>query len=129
MNFAFEVIRIVRKEEPDLMDAAMEEKVKTMLAEAIECEMTFSDDLLSLGVAGLSPASMREYLQFVADQRLTNLGMTPVYGSTNPFGFMGPQDVQELANFFERRQRLSGFRIGRHRPERRVLVAGRGLRR
>ena len=52
MNFAFEVIRIVRKEEPDLMDAAMEEKVKTMLAEAIECEMTFSDDLLSLGVAG-----------------------------------------------------------------------------
>ena len=54
MNFAFEVIRIVRKEEPDLMDAAMEEKVKTMLAEAIECEMTFSDDLLSLGVAGLS---------------------------------------------------------------------------
>ncbi|MEE2835805.1 MAG: ribonucleotide-diphosphate reductase subunit beta [Myxococcota bacterium] len=109
MNFAFEVIRIVRKEEPDLMDAAMEEKVKTMLAEAIECEMTFSDDLLSLGVAGLSPASMREYLQFVADQRLTNLGMTPVYGSTNPFGFMELQDVQELANFFERR--VSAYQV------------------
>ena len=109
MNFAFEVIRIVRKEEPDLMDAAMEEQIKIMLAEAIECEMTFTNDLLSLGVAGLSPTAMREYLQFVVDQRLSNLGMAPVYGSSNPFGFMELQDVQELANFFERR--VSAYQV------------------
>lgn len=109
MNFAFEVIRVVRKEEPDLMDAAMEEQVKEMLAEAIECEMTFTADLLKLGVAGLSQTDMREYLQFVVDQRLSNLGMTPVYGSANPFGFMELQDVQELANFFERR--VSAYQV------------------
>jgi ribonucleoside-diphosphate reductase beta chain len=109
MNFAFEVIRIVRKEEPDLMDAAMEEQVKEMLAEAIECEMTFTADLLKLGVAGLSQTDMREYLQFVVDQRLSNLGMMPVYGSSNPFGFMELQDVQELANFFERR--VSAYQV------------------
>jgi ribonucleoside-diphosphate reductase beta chain len=109
MNFAFETIRIIRKEEPELFDSAMEEQVKDMLAEAIDCEMNFAADLLKLGVAGLSQPNMREYLQFVADQRLANLGMEPVYGSSNPFGFMELQDVQELANFFERR--VSAYQV------------------
>ena len=87
----------------------MEEQVKDMLAEAIDCEMNFAADLLKHGVAGLSQPDMREYLQFVADQRLSNLGMDPVYGSSNPFGFMELQDVQELANFFERR--VSAYQV------------------
>ena len=46
---------------------------------------------------------MREYLQYVADQRLSRHGLPARYGSRNPFPFMALQDVQELANFFERR--------------------------
>lgn len=103
MNFAFEVVRTVRKEEPDLFDAEMEKQIVDMLGEAIECETQFAEDLLSGGVAGLSVADMRQYLQFIADQRLVILGLNKVYGSKNPFDFMDLQDVQELANFFERR--------------------------
>lgn len=103
MAFAFEVVQTVRKEEPGLFDEEMEREVVDMLKEAVECEMQFAEDLLSGGVAGLSQNDMRQYLEFVADQRLGNLGMQPYFGSKNPFSFMDLQDVQELSNFFERR--------------------------
>jgi ribonucleoside-diphosphate reductase beta chain len=81
-----------------------------MLREAVECEVAFAEDTLSLGVTGLSVASMREYLQYVADRRLEALHLQPVFGSRNPFDFMELQDVQELTNFFERR--VSAYQVG-----------------
>jgi len=110
MNFAFEVVRQVRKEEPDLFNHDLRQQILTMLQEAIDCEMQFAEDLLSEGVVGLSSKDMRVYLEFVADQRLSMLGMEPFYGSKNPFSFMDLQDVQELTNFFERR--VSAYQMG-----------------
>ncbi len=52
----------------------------------------------------------REYLQFVADQRLITLGLPKKWGSKNPFHFMELQDVQELTNFFERT--VSAYQVG-----------------
>ncbi|WP_422771295.1 ribonucleotide-diphosphate reductase subunit beta [Plantactinospora sp. WMMC1484] len=110
MAFAFDVVDAVRAEEPDLFDAEMEQQVRDMLAEAVECEVQFAADLLEQGVSGMSLADMREYLQYVADRRLAMLGIEPVYGSRNPFAFMELQDVQELSNFFERR--VSAYQVG-----------------
>ena len=62
----------------------------------------FADDVLSEGVAGLTRTEMRQYLQYVADQRMLKLKLPVIYGSRNPFAFMELQDVQELTNFFER---------------------------
>ena len=101
--FAYEVIATVRREEPKLFDANLKHKVAVMIQEAVECEMAFADDILSQGVAGLSFNDMPQYLQFISDRRLVALGIEPIYGSRNPFGFMELQDVQDLANFFERR--------------------------
>ena len=109
MNFALEVVKNVRNEEPDLFDVTMERRVVEMLDEAVECEMKFAEDILSGGVAGLSVVDMRQYLEFIADQRLAMLGLQKVYGAKNPFGFMDLQDVQELANFFERR--VSAYQV------------------
>ncbi len=110
MNFAFEIINIAREEQPELMDERMHQQIKEMLAEAIECEMAFAEDILGKGIAGLSPSDMREYLQFIADQRLVALGFPKKYRSKNPFPFMELQDMQELANFFERR--VSAYQMG-----------------
>jgi ribonucleoside-diphosphate reductase beta chain len=103
MEFAFEVIRIVREQEPELWDRELEEQIVQMLREAIDAETQFAEDLLSGGVAGLSIKDMRQYLGFVADCRLQRLGIAPVFHAKNPFAFMELQDVQELTNFFERR--------------------------
>jgi len=110
MNFAFEVIKKVRAEEPDLFDEDLKAKVVNMIEQAVECEMHFAEDVLSGGVAGLSISEMRQYLEFVADQRFQMLEMPIIYGAKNPFSFMDLQDVQELANFFERR--VSAYQVG-----------------
>jgi ribonucleoside-diphosphate reductase beta chain len=110
MAFAFDVVDTVRQEEPELFDAEMEQQVRDMLAEAVECEVQFAEDLLAQGVSGMSLGDMREYLQHVADRRLQVLGIAPMYGSKNPFAFMELQDVQELSNFFERR--VSAYQVG-----------------
>jgi ribonucleoside-diphosphate reductase beta chain len=110
MAFAFDVVATVRAQEPGLFDDEMARQVREMLAEAVECEAEFAADLLGQGVAGLSLADMRAYLEHVADRRLAQLGIVPLYGSRNPLAFMDLQDVQELSNFFERR--VSAYQVG-----------------
>src|SRR5215218_3881545 len=73
MNFALEVVEKVREEEPGLFDSDLTARVTAMIQEAVDCEMQFAEDILSGGVAGLSVADMRQYLEFVADQRLAML--------------------------------------------------------
>jgi ribonucleoside-diphosphate reductase beta chain len=109
MAFAFEVIETVRREDPHLFDAQWASEVTSMIEAAVECEMQFADDVLAGGVVGLTRSEMHEYLQYVADQRLTALGLPKRFHARNPFGFMELQDVQELTNFFERR--VSAYQV------------------
>lgn len=103
LEFAFEVVNVVRSQEPDLWDSQLEHDIVQMLHEAVDAEAQFAEDLLSGGVAGLSVRDMRQYLGYVADSRLERLGIAPAFHAKNPFSFMDLQDVQELTNFFERR--------------------------
>ena len=109
MAFAFAVLEAVRREEPHLFDAEWARQVRGMVQEAVECECEFAEDVLSGGVVGLTRAEMRQYLEYVADQRLVMLGLEPAFDARNPFPFMNLQDVQELTNFFERR--VSAYQV------------------
>ncbi|NUR83896.1 MAG: ribonucleotide-diphosphate reductase subunit beta [Nonomuraea sp.] len=108
MEFAFSVVDTVRAEEPELF-SSLEGQVVEMLEEAVEAELAFARDLCGDGMPGMSADQMRQYLEYVADQRLARLGFARRYGTANPFGFMELQDVQELANFFERR--VSAYQV------------------
>jgi len=109
MEFALAVVRQAREEYPHLFDDRMEADVTQMIQEAVDCETQFAEDLLEGGVAGLTAAEVRQYLEYVADQRLTNLGLSTYFGTRNPLTFMELQDVQELSNFFERR--VSAYQV------------------
>jgi ribonucleoside-diphosphate reductase beta chain len=109
MAFAFDVVDTARQEEPDLFDDELQDQVRQMIAEAVDCETAFAEDLLGQGIAGMSVTDMRGYLEHVADRRLEHLGIAPLYGSPNPFAFMELQDLQELSNFFERR--VSAYQV------------------
>lgn len=108
--FAMEVIKTARSEEKGLFNEQMNEMIIQMIEDAIDCEMAFAKDILDHGIAGLNIKDMRQYLEFVADQRLEALHIAPRYHVKNPFPFMELQDVQELANFFERR--VSAYQMG-----------------
>jgi ribonucleoside-diphosphate reductase beta chain len=110
MAFAFDVVATIRREEPDLFDEAFAADVHAMMDDAIACETQFAEDLLGGGVAGLSVRDVRTYLEHCADQRLATLGLAKRYHAKNPFSFLELQDVQEVANFFERR--VSAYQVG-----------------
>jgi len=109
MAFAYEVLRTVRQEEPELFDSQWAAEVRTMIEEAVDCETAFAEDVLSEGVIGLTRIEMGQYIQYVADQRLLMLGLPARFGARNPFSFMELQDVQELTNFFERK--VSAYQV------------------
>ncbi len=109
MEFAFSVVDTVRAEEPELFDDDLGKQVTRMIEEAVAAELAFAQDLCREGLHGMSADQMRQYLEYVADQRLTRLGLPIRYGTANPFAFMELQDVQELANFFERR--VSAYQV------------------
>lgn len=108
--FAFNVIATARREEPGLWDDSLEADVVAMIREAVDCEAAFAEDVLSMGVVGLSLKDLRGYLEYVADRRLESLGIEPIYNARNPLAFMELQDVKELANFFERL--VSAYQVG-----------------
>jgi ribonucleoside-diphosphate reductase beta chain len=110
MAFAFAVIETVRQEEPELFDDDWARQVRAMIVEAVDCESEFAEDVLSGGVVGLTRREMRQYLEYVADQRFVMLGLPAQFNVRNPFPFMELQDVQELTNFFERR--VSAYQVG-----------------
>lgn len=100
---AMQAIAVIQKEYPQIFDAAMEARVEKMITEAVEVEMAFCEDALQMGISGISPVMMKEYLQYVADQRFVQLGYKKRFNTRNPFAFMVLQDVQPLTNFFEKR--------------------------
>jgi ribonucleoside-diphosphate reductase beta chain len=110
MNFALAVVETVRNEEPELFDDDLAAQITTMIDEAVEVEEQFARDILGQGVPGMSVADTRTYLEFVADQRLMQLGLPRRFNVKNPFGFMELQDVQELTNFFERT--VAAYQVG-----------------
>lgn len=110
IDFAFEVIKTARLEEPELFDERMQEMVRVMIDEAIECEIEFAQEILAHGLSGLSIKDMKTYLRFVGNSRLERLGIQPKEKVKNPFTFMELQDAQELTNFFERR--VSAYQVG-----------------
>jgi ribonucleoside-diphosphate reductase beta chain len=110
MDFAFAVVDVIRTEEPELFDAEFSERVTTMVNEAVDVEATFAADVLAEGVSGLSLGNIRQYLEYVADQRLVRLGVEKHFGSKNPLDFMTLQDVAEHTNFFERT--VSSYQLG-----------------
>lgn len=109
MTFAFDVVDVVRNQEPELFDDELHTQIRQMIREAVDAETQFAADLLGQGIAGMSLTDMRAYLEHVADRRLVALGLETEYGSANPFAFMELQDVQELSNFFERR--VSAYQV------------------
>ena len=80
-----------------------------MINEAVECEMVFADDVLNLGVIGITTEDMREYLQFCADQRLAALKLQPIYHSKIHL-ILWNYKIFELTNFFERR--VAAYQMG-----------------
>lgn len=79
------------------------ETVKAIISEAVEYEKEFVREALPVSLIGMNADSMCEYIEFVADTLLNNLGNQKIFNAKNPFQFMEMISLRPKTNFFERK--------------------------
>ena len=86
-----------------LVNKLSKEQVKAIIMDAVEIEKEFVTDALPVRLIGMNSDLMAQYIEFVADRLLKELGNEKVYNATNPFDFMEMISIQGKTNFFEKR--------------------------
>jgi ribonucleoside-diphosphate reductase beta chain len=86
-----------------IQDKVSEERIKEIICDAVEIEKEFISDSLPVSLIGMNEKLMAQYIEFVADFWLVELGCSKVFNSENPFDFMEMLSLQGKANFFEKR--------------------------
>ena len=105
LNFGIDVINQIKLENPHLWTEEFKEEVTQMILEGTALEIEYARDTMPRGVLGMNAAMMEEYLHFIANRRLTQLGLAEQFpGATNPFPWMSEiMDLRKEKNFFETR--------------------------
>jgi ribonucleoside-diphosphate reductase beta chain len=79
------------------------EEVQEIISQAVEIEKEFVTESLPVRLIGMNSDLMNQYIEFVADRLLVELGNKKIYNATNPFDFMDMINLQGKSNFFEKR--------------------------
>ena len=86
-----------------LINKLPKEDVRNIIAEAVEIEKEFVTESLPVRLIGMNAELMSQYIEFVADRLLGELGNEKIYNTSNPFDFMDMINLQGKTNFFEKR--------------------------
>ncbi len=105
LNFGIDMINQIKLENPSLWDESMQEQSAQMILEATQLEIEYARDTMPRGVLGMNAAMMEDYLKFIANRRLNQLGLKEQFpGVQNPFPWMSEiMDLRKEKNFFETR--------------------------
>ena len=105
LNFGIDVINQIKLENPHLWTESFQQEVIQMILEGTALEIEYARDTMPRGVLGMNASMMEEYLQFIANRRLTQLGLPEQFpGAQNPFPWMSEiMDLRKEKNFFETR--------------------------
>jgi ribonucleoside-diphosphate reductase beta chain len=105
LNFGIDVINQIKLENPHLWTEEFKEEVTQMILEGTALEIEYARDTMPRGVLGMNAAMMEEYLHFIANRRLNQLGLSEQFPSAqNPFPWMSEiMDLRKEKNFFETR--------------------------
>ena len=105
VNFGIDMINQIKLENPQLWDEAMQEEAAEMILQGTALEIEYARDTMPTGILGMNSDMMAEYLRFIANRRLTQIGLTEEFpNATNPFPWMSEiMDLRKEKNFFETR--------------------------
>ena len=105
LNFGIDVINQIKLENPHLWTQEFQQEAIQMILEGTQLEIDYARDTMPRGVLGMNAAMMEEYLHFIANRRLSQLGLPEQYaGAQNPFPWMSEiMDLRKEKNFFETR--------------------------
>jgi ribonucleoside-diphosphate reductase beta chain len=105
LNFGIDVINQIKLENPHLWTEEFQQEATQMILEGTQLEIEYARDTMPRGVLGMNAAMMEEYLHFIANRRLSQLGLPEQFpGAQNPFPWMSEiMDLRKEKNFFETR--------------------------
>ncbi len=105
LNFGIDVINQIKLENPGLWTEQFQREAIDMILEGTQLEVEYARDTMPRGVLGMNAAMMEQYLQYIANRRLSQLGLPEQFrGVENPFPWMSEiMDLRKEKNFFETR--------------------------
>ncbi|MET0380120.1 MAG: ribonucleotide-diphosphate reductase subunit beta, partial [Spongiibacteraceae bacterium] len=105
LNFGIDMINQIKLENSHLWTTEFQREVVQMIVEGTEIEIAYARDSMPRGVLGMNSPMMEEYLHFIANRRLNQLGLPEQFpGAQNPFPWMSEiMDLRKEKNFFETR--------------------------
>lgn len=86
-----------------LQNKCSKKRATELIKEAVEIEKEFITEALPCKLIGMNSKLMKQYIEFVADRLLVQIGLEKVYNTTNPFDFMEMISIEKKTNFFESR--------------------------
>lgn len=102
LKFGINLILTVLDENEDLQTPEFAEEIRQMILDAVELEVTYNADLLPRGILGMNAEYVNDYVRYMADRRLEELGFEPAHRVANPAKWMATaNDTLQLVNFFE----------------------------
>ena len=105
LNFGIDMINQIKLENPHLWDEQMRQEAALMILEGTEQEIQYARDTMPRGILGMNAGMMEEYLQFIANRRLVQIGLEEEFeGASTPFPWKSEiMDIRKEKNFFETR--------------------------
>lgn len=105
MNFGIDVINQIKIENPDLWTPAFQQEIIALIKQGVALEYQYAIDTMPRGILGLNAAMFKDYLQFIANRRFAQIGLSEQYPNVdNPFPWMSEiMDLKKEKNFFETR--------------------------
>lgn len=102
LQFGINLILNILEENADIVTPDFADEIKQIVIEGVDLETAYNKDLFPNGILGLNADYVNQYVQYVADRRLEELGLGAYYNVSNPAKWMSiATDVFELVNFFE----------------------------
>ncbi|MCC2644401.1 MAG: ribonucleotide-diphosphate reductase subunit beta [Burkholderiales bacterium] len=104
-NFGIDLINTIKLENPDLWNDKFKEELAVLFKRGVELEYSYAEDTMPRGVLGLNASMFNEYLRFICNRRMQQIGLEPLFaGANNPFPWMSEMmDLKKEKNFFETR--------------------------
>jgi ribonucleoside-diphosphate reductase beta chain len=105
LNFGIDVINQIKLENPELWDDEMQDQAAGMILQGMQLEIEYARDTMPRGVLGMNASMMEEYLNYIANRRLVQIGLPEEFpDAENPFPWMSEiMDLRKEKNFFETR--------------------------
>lgn len=102
LKFGINLVHNILEENQDLLSEEFADDIRNIIIEGVNLEVEYNKDLFPNGILGLNADYVNQYVKYVADRRLEELGFPKFYNVTNPAKWMSTAtDIYELVNFFE----------------------------